>query len=761
MPHDKSRVPRVRIRLRTILALLVLATTVPLGLFAARLIWTSWTQQQALIDRQNLEQARAASMAVDQEVDRTVTALHVLAALDVVDDPDRTRFVALAARMIPLQRGWQAVTLVDPSLHVLVDTDTVGEQPSAVLNADWVRAVLQTGESAVSTLRNDARTGRWVVWVGVPVKRQDGSAKYVLGVRILAQTFTEVLSRSRVPADSVVALIDSDRVIIARSRNQDKYIGQPPAPDFAEHSRLAPEGTWRTRLLEGIPAYSAWVRSPVTGWTVGVGLPSTPVDAPIRRSFLTLIALGLAILGAGIVVATYLSRGVVRAHTSAAEAARSLARGEPVEPFRSRIAEADDLSAALAEAAAILRTRMRERDEAQREVDRNRAMLLEQEQARRRDAEALSRAKDEFVATVSHELRTPLNAIYGWVALLKSGQLDPSRRGHALEVIERNTRAQAQLIDDLLDMSRMIRGTLRLEMARVILSEVLAAAVDSVKPTAAARGISLSIQEGPEAVATADQSRLQQVLWNLLANAIKFTPAGGHVTAGVSVEDRDAVIRVSDDGEGIAPEFLPHVFDRFRQETSDITRTHSGLGIGLALVRHLAELHGGSVSAHSDGKGRGSTFALRLPLLRVLESKTTSPANGYSSAVPSTLIGVHVLVVDDNADARDLIATALVQAGARVTTAQSAAEAAAIAAEGDVQVVLTDIAMPNNSGYDLLRTLRANPLTRTAAIVSISGREHVDDRDRSMAAGFDGHVGKPFDPVQLVSLLASLARKSP
>jgi len=329
-----------------------------------------------------------------------------------------------------------------------------------------------------------------------------------------------------------------------------------------------------------------------------------------------LIALGVGILGAGIVLAAYLSRGIVRTHTAAANAARSLARGEPVTLLRSRIAEADDLAIALGEAATILKTRMRERDEAQQEVDRNRAALLEQEQAGRRDAEALSRAKDEFVATVSHELRTPLNAIYGWVSLLKSGQLDPARHGHALEVIERNTRAQAQLIDDLLDMSRMIRGTLRLEMRPVRLSDILEAAVDSVRPTAAARQISLSVRAGTEAVVAADPGRLQQVLWNLLANALKFTPGGGHVDATLVVEGNEAMIRITDDGEGIAPEFLPYVFDRFRQETGDITRTHSGLGIGLALVRYLAELHGGSVSAHSSGKEKGSTFSIRLPVVR-------------------------------------------------------------------------------------------------------------------------------------------------
>jgi signal transduction histidine kinase len=611
-------VPRRRVRLRTILAWLVLATTVPLGLFAARLLWTSWTQQQVLVDRQNIEMARAASKAVDLEVDRAIAALRVLAVLRPIDYPDRTHFTEIAARTIALHSGWEAIRLVDPSLRVLADTLATPGEPSRLLSPEWARSVLETGEAAVSNVHQDSRTGHWLVSIGVPVRRPDPpySIKYILGVRMYAQAFSDILNRTRLPPDAVVTLLDPTPVIIARTRNQDKYIGKPPTPDFIEQSKLASEGNWRTTVLEGTAAYSAWVRSPVTGWTVGVAIPADAIDGPIRRSFITLTALGFAILGAGIVLASFLSRRVVRAHTAAAAAARSLAHGEIVDPFPSRIAEADDLSAALRDAAGILRTRMRERDDAQREVDGIRAMRLEEEQAGRRAAEALSRAKDEFVATVSHELRTPLNAIYGWVALLKSGQLNPARQVHALDVIERNTRAQAQLIDDLLDMSRVIRGAIRLEMRPIGLSEVLHAAIDSVRPTAAARQISLTVHDGPEALVTGDPNRLQQVLWNLLANALKFTPPGGHVEARMDVDEDEVVVRISDDGEGIAPEFLPHVFDRFRQETGDIARPHSGLGIGLALVQHLAELHGGTVAADSAGKKHGATFSLRLPLLR-------------------------------------------------------------------------------------------------------------------------------------------------
>jgi CheY-like chemotaxis protein/nitrogen-specific signal transduction histidine kinase len=403
---------------------------------------------------------------------------------------------------------------------------------------------------------------------------------------------------------------------------------------------------------------------------------------------------------------------------------------------------------------------MRERDEAQREVDRNRARLLEQEQIGRRAAEALSRAKDEFVATVSHELRTPLNAIYGWVALLKSGQLDAARQAHALEVIERNTRAQTQLIEDLLDMSRVIRGTLRLEMQPTALSEVLEAAVDAVRPTATARQIELTVHAGAAAVVSADHSRLQQVIWNLLANAIKFTPRGGWVDARLDIEEDEAVVRISDTGEGIDPEFLPHVFDRFRQETGDITRTHSGLGIGLALVRHLTELHGGIVTAESAGKGQGATFSIRLPLVRTTPEATRVSTGAVRADGIAELTGIHVLAVDDDADARDLVSTALRQAGARVTTAGSVADAAAAVDGEEIHVVLTDIAMPNDSGYDLLRRLRADARTAAAPVVAITAYTRPEDRERAMAAGFDAQVTKPVRPKELVELLASLARRA-
>jgi signal transduction histidine kinase len=365
--------------------------------------------------------------------------------------------------------------------------------------------------------------------------------------------------------------------------------------------------------------YSAWSRSSATGWTIAVGMPAEPIVGPIRRSFTALLLAGLCMCAAAIVLAIILGRDIVRGQGGAAAAARALARGEQPPLFESRIAETHELAERLREAGTILDQRLKERDAAQAEAERHRAALLERETAARRAAEALNRAKDDFIATVSHELRTPLNAILGWTSLLRTGTLDQSRHAHALDVIERNTRAQAQVVEDLLDISRVTQGTVRLDRETIDLAAVLETAVEALRPTADERQIAVTcVSPRGAAIVSGDQARLRQVTWNILSNALKFTPAGGRIEAAASVEDDDACIRISDSGEGIAPDFLPHVFDRFRQENEAVTRTHAGLGLGLALVRHLVELHGGTIEAASDGKGKGATFTVRLPLQRTV-----------------------------------------------------------------------------------------------------------------------------------------------
>ena len=401
-----------------------------------------------------------------------------------------------------------------------------------------------------------------------------------------------------------------------------------------------------------------------------------------------------------------------------------------------------------------------------RAIERQRAAVLEREQVARRDAEAATRAKDEFVATLSHELRTPLNALFGWVRVLRRGQLDSEARRKALDVIERNTRTQAQLIEDLLDVSRIVTGKLRLEMRPVDLGAVVMAAIETVRPTAGGKGIGLNVRVDPRAaVVSGDPDRLQQVVWNLLTNAIRFTSDGGRIDVNVVTEGAHAEIRVSDTGQGIAPSFLPYVFDRFRQADPSVTRSHSGLGIGLALVRHLVELHGGAVTAHSEGEGRGATFVVRLEVAAPSSGQTPvgPAAREWQSAmaeIADRLTGMHVLVVDDDADARDLMRLAFEQAGARVTTAGSAAEALAALAVTKVDALVSDIAMPGTDGYDLIKAVRADARGTAIPAVALTAYARVEDRQRALRAGFQLHVAKPIDPVSVIHAVAVVAGRS-
>jgi signal transduction histidine kinase len=728
---------------------------VPLGLLAGDLIYRTWKHQQEQTDRQNVEVVRAVGVAIDQQVEHTIAALTVLTDLVPSDSTDMGDFYALCARIAKSQQ-WQSVRLATPSGHIVFSTETpLGGTPQA-MNMDWVGEAVAESRPAVSTVRKDPETDRWIVTIGVPVGPKD-HARYVLGARVPTSAFTAILRRQRTPANGVVTLLDTTPVIIARTLNEGTYLGHLPTADFLEQSESSTEGAWRTTTLEGTPSYAAWSKSALTGWTVGIGLPAAFVDLPLRRSLIALIAIAVPLVGIGLVAAVFIHRRLVGAQRAAAEAARALARGEPITSRLSSIAEIQDLSSALTEAAGILDTRLRERDEAQQQSERQRTALLEREQAGRRAAEALSRAKDEFVATVSHELRTQLNAIFGWVTLLKTAPMDPSRQKQGLDVIHRNAAAQLTLIDDLMDMSRVLRGTVRLDMQPVDLAGVIDAAVDALRPGGDARRIAIVISaERGLALVSADQSRVQQIIFNLVSNSLKFTPPDGRIDVRLETEHDDAVLRVIDNGEGIAPEFLPFVFDRFRQEASDLARPHVGLGIGLSLVRHLTELHGGRISAQSDGKGLGATFTLRLPLLGARAAKAVAAPEAEADTRGRQLSGVRVLVVDDDADALELVSAVIREAGGDPVAAASVDDALSAIAALAPDAIVSDIAMPSGNGYDFAQGLRANPTTKRIPLVAVTAHARGEDRDRAMAAGFDAHLGKPFEPRALVGLLSGL-----
>ena len=397
-------------------------------------------------------------------------------------------------------------------------------------------------------------------------------------------------------------------------------------------------------------------------------------------------------------------------------------------------------------------------------AEQERARLLVLEQAARKQAEEANRTKDEFLATLSHELRTPLNAILGWVQVLRTGKLDPAAGARALETIERNARSQAQLIADLLDVSRIITGKLRLDFKPVELRRIIDSALETVRPAADAKGILLDISIGPLASPVlGDADRLQQVIWNLLSNAIKFTPRAGRVEVRLREEGGNAVIRVSDSGIGIRPDFLPYVFDRFRQAEGSITRTHGGLGLGLSIVRHLIELHGGTAEVDSAGEGEGATFTVRLPLRAELAEDDPLDRTGVTSpglfSTPDLLTGVRVVVVEDEADTRELLSLSLQQCGAEVAAFGSVPEALASFDLVVPDVLLSDIGVPGEDGYSLIRKVRALPpaLGGNVPAAALTAYARAEDRLRALEAGYQTHLAKPVDPAELIATVARLA----
>ena len=404
-----------------------------------------------------------------------------------------------------------------------------------------------------------------------------------------------------------------------------------------------------------------------------------------------------------------------------------------------------------------------------KQAEEERGQLLLSERAARAEAEHANRTKDEFLATLSHELRTPLSAILGWSHLVRSGNLDEPQMSRAIETIERNARAQSQLIDDLLDVSRIITGKLQIEPEPVDLCSVIQTAIDSVRPAFEAKAIQFETDmESGACSVSGDANRLQQIFWNLFSNAIKFTPQGGQVRVGVRRRGPRVNISVSDSGIGISAEFLPYIFDRFRQADGSTTRVHGGLGLGLSIVKHLVQLHQGSVEVESEGIDKGATFIVSFPRAAAPSSRAADntaepkPKHEVPASLSNSLAGLRILVVDDEPDTWELLAAILTGCGSEVKCCESAAEAIKAVRNWKPDLLVSDIGMPNEDGYSLIRKLRQSKSTHTREIPAIALTAYAtnDDRERALAAGFQLHVAKPVDPEELVrSVATTIGRK--
>jgi signal transduction histidine kinase/CheY-like chemotaxis protein len=718
---------------------LTLSIVAPLGLLSAASLQRAWHRQRENIDRQNIATARAISVAIDTEVETTTAALDVFGTLHALDVPDLAAFDSLARRLIVHQPDWSAIILADETNHVLAafpDSDTdISGSPAA----GWARTAITTGRPLVSNLFRLTDVRGYFVMIAVPVVR-DGHARLALGARVRSDSLSAILRAQQAPPNVVVALVDTANRIVARTAREHTYIATEARPVLMSVAAGKTEGSWAGVSREGVATYAAFSRSARNGLIVAISEPRDDVDGPVRRMLWLLAGVWVLILTAGAGIGLLFGQVVVRAMRSASHAAIALARGQAVAPVHSRIAEIDDLATGLREAAATLEARNRERDEA-------------------------SRLKDEFLMTVSHELRTPLTAIYGWSRMLSTGQLRDGQRDRALLAIERNAHALGQLVNDLLDVSRVVSGKLRLDVQPIVLSDVVAAAIDSIRPAAIAKNITVTTRIGAgELVVSGDGSRLQQVVWNLLSNAVRFTPSGGRIDVDLARTADSVSIAVRDNGTGIAPEFLPHAFERFRQGGAGTTRAHGGLGLGLAIVRHLVELHGGTVRAENNTGTAGATFHIVLPARSQAQLDQQHIWNRRREEVPALAVrldGLQVLVADDDLNARELLVAVLDAAGAEVRAAASAEDALMILETWSPDVLLSDIEMPGEDGYALMRRVRAFDGRRgRIAAIALTAHARQEDRANAFDAGFEWHLAKPIDPAELVSVILTLVSKS-
>ena len=761
-------------RLRSHLVVLVLAAIIPLLIFTVIVVGRELQNDRDILSVGMQNTVRALSLAADREVQTSLAVLETLAASPSLESGDLKGFHELCVRAIAGRKdAW--IVLFDRSGQQIVNSSrpfgsvlpnpfrettrptTDPRYPNLPLGgAAPVKKVFDTKQPVVSDLFVALDSRRPTIGVGLPIIR-NGVVLYVLEMSVDRDALVRLLLDQHPPADAVVSLLDGKGLIVARTKDPALVVGLPLAPEFAAQIAKSDDGAGAGHTREGVPVYHAFTRSRITGWTTSLAMPRSAVSGSMRRSITFLAGGAAAVLLLGLGAAFVVGKRIATPISMLAGSAGAMARGEHVDQNVTAVREVADLHAALVTAADAVRAGAAERE----------GRLVAE--AKRGEAQAANRAKDEFLATLSHELRTPINAVYGWTRMLRAGQIAEDAKERALDTIMRNAHAQVQLIDDLLDVSRIISGKMRLDVRPVDLKAVVEAALDAVRPAANAKDIRLQPVLDPSAgPITGDPDRLQQVVWNLLINAVKFTPKDGTVQIHLQRVSSHVEIVVSDTGQGIAADLLPLIFDRFRQAESSTTRTHGGLGLGLALVRHLVEVHGGTVEAQSPGEGKGATFVVKLPstLAKLDDADRVHPtASGVLPGyIAPTLDGLRVLVVDDQVDALDLASAILSAAGAEVRTCQSAAEALAVFRVWRPDVLIADIEMPGEDGLSLIRKVRALDPEHGGRVpgIALTAYGRIEDRVRTLSAGFSMHVSKPVDPAELTTVVASLAgREAP
>ncbi len=703
--------------MRAFLLWLVLACLLPGVVGAGALLAYQYRQTREQIGQTTVMTARALVQAVDNHLYTVQAVASTLAQSEALHGGDFARFHALARRTVR-QVGLEAnVVLRDAQGRQLLNTAVDYGQPLSPPPApQQVRPVFETGRPMVSDLFMGPVRGRLLMSVDVPVT-VDGRVRYALGVGIVVQQFDDILRKQNLPPQWIASIVDRRGIIAARTHASERFVGQPSSSSLLEQLHDRPEGVGTGQTLEGMGVNSFFSRSPVTGWSVAIGIPQQAAEAVFVQTA-SRMAAGIALLFAlGTLVAWRIGGRISGAFQALTESAAQLGAGRTVTPSPATIQEAQEVAQVLHRTAVLLQERTH--------------TLLEAD-----------RRKDEFIAVLAHELRNPLAPVRTAVEIVRRiDRLEPAQR-RACETIARQVTHMARLIDDLLDVSRIARGKMVLQREPCDLAAITRQMAADYRDSLQALGLTLTIDTGGRAMwVDGDPVRLAQMVANLLSNAKRFTDSGGQVSVCAREDTATRMVRVSvtDTGIGIAPELLPRLFDPFSQGRQDLARSKGGLGLGLALTRGLAQMHGGTVEAHSDGPGHGAVFTLAIPMRAPDAQPRPGPAPASGS--PGAL---RILVIEDNVDAAQSLGDLLTLLGHDVRIAFDGERGLQAVQAQRPDVVISDLGLPGEiDGYAFAARLRACPDLAGVRLVALSGYADARARERARQAGFDAHIAKP------------------
>jgi signal transduction histidine kinase len=719
-------------KLRSHLLLLSIATAAPVMVLAVVVAWVVVKQERDTVRDAAGDRVVAVVSAIDAELRGSIATLRALAASGHLQTGDLQGFHAEARRILSSHPDWLNFTLALPDGTRIADAaHAPGSQLGRVVDRESFDQAVRSGEAVIGNISVGPEGRNFGIPIRLPIVAYDGSAKYVLTAVLKPDSFTDLLRAQRLPEGWVAGISDRNRRIIARLPPVQP--GVPVADSYRAALERSPQGWFRGRTLEGRQTYTPYFTSALSGWSLGIAMPREALDLAAWRTLWLLAAMLLLVIAIAVGLALLVGWRIAKPIAEVARVAEAAGNGEPVEfPQRTAIAEIDLLAAALKQAA---------------EVTRERQALIEREKAA---LQATDRAKDEFLAMLSHELRNPLAALTAAAHVLKLS--DPARDAaiKARSVVERQTKHMARLIGDLLDISRVAMGKVALERERVDLADVVTKVMNTWRASGRLERHRPSLEAAPVWV-DADRARIEQIFSNLLDNAVKFTPPGRQINVEVRQQGESALLRVVDEGEGVAAGATERIFDLFVQGERGLDRGAGGLGVGLALVKRLTEMHGGTVSATSAGPGQGATFTVTLPAVQPPVVEAAAPQSA------PRLAPRRILIVEDNDDTRQMLHEALAFSGHEVREARDGATALALAAESRPDVALIDIGLPDVDGYEVARRLRAAPGGRRLCLVAITGYGQAEDQRRAYDAGFDAHLTKPVAPERLKQVMAGLA----